>query len=367
MILQEINIVNFKNIEATTLSLSPKLNCFIGNNGEGKTNLLDAVYFLSFCRSAFNSIDSQLILHDRDFFVLQGDYLDDNGEREEIYCGLKRGTRKHFKRNKKEYKRFSQHIGLIPLVFVSPSDTNLVTGGSEQRRKLMDMVISQYDREYMDYLLEYNKFQQQRNVLLKQENEPDPSLMDILEEGMAKNGEVIFRKRNDFVEKLIPVFQQIYSKISKDNETVSLRYTSHCQRGSLLDIIRRDRQKDRILGFGLHGTHRDDLEMLVDGYQMKREGSQGQIKTYVIALKLAQFDFLKHKTSKTTPLLLLDDIFDKLDVRRVEEIIRLVSSEHYGQIFLTDTNRQHLDKILKTGAFNHQLFDVENGTITPVN
>ena len=370
MILKKISILNYKNIREASLELSPKINCFIGHNGEGKTNLLDAVYYLSFCHSAYTSIDSQVICHDQDFFVLEGEYLEEERTEERLRVGERssgmreeRERKKHFKRNKKEYKRLSEHIGLIPLIFVSPSDTFLIEGGSEERRRLMDVVISQYDHTYIDTLNNYNKALQQRNTLLKMEEEPDLELLKIWEEQMALHGEQIYKKRDAFVKELIPVFQEIYQRVSEDREQVSLRYDSHCQRGSLLDVIQHDRMKDRAVGYSLHGIHRDDLEMLLGGYPIKREGSQGQHKTFVIALKLAQFSFLKRTASNTTPLLLLDDIFDKLDARRVEQIVRLVSSEEYGQIFITDTNRDHLDQILSAGQFDYKLFNVENGEI----
>lgn len=355
--------MNYKNIEAATLSLSPKINCLIGHNGAGKTNFLDAVYYLSFCKSAFNTRDSELITHDRDFFVVEGDYITDNGNREDIYCGMKRGSKKHFRRNKKEYRRLSQHIGLIPLIFVSPSDSILIEGYSEERRRLMDVVVSQFDREYIDALQKCNKALQQRNALLKQEQEPDQALMELWEEQMAENGETIYKKRNAFIEELIPVFQTVYQKISQGNENVSLKYVSHAQRGPLLEVIQRDRQKDRAVGYSLHGVHRDDLEMLIDGYPMKTEGSQGQNKTFALALKLAQFRFLRRTASKTTPLLLLDDIFDKLDSRRVGQIVELVGGDEFGQIFITDTNRENLDRILQQTGPDYKIFDVESGTI----
>ena len=364
MILKKISIINYKNIRLANLDVSPKMNCLIGQNGEGKTNFLDAIYYLSFCRSAYNSIDSQIINHDADFFVLDGGYVSDTGDAEDVYCGMKRGSKKHVKRNKKEYKRLSQHIGLIPIVFASPSDTSIIEGGSEERRRLMDVVISQYDYTYLDALSQYNKALQQRNALLRMEDEPDMALMEIWEQEMAKQGEFIYQKRDDFVREMIPIFQGIYKNISENKESVSLSYISHCQRGALLDVIQRDRLKDRAVGYSLHGVHRDDLEMLLGGYQMKREGSQGQNKTFVLALKLAQFDFLKRTTSNTTPLLLLDDIFDKLDAHRVEQIVRLVSGDNYGQIFITDTNRDHLDRILCNSEFHYKLFSVENGEIT---
>lgn len=363
MILKKISILNFKNIREASLTLSPKMNCFIGRNGEGKTNLLDAVYYLSFCRSAFTTIDSQVIMHDQDFFVIDGTYERENGDEMSIYCGMKRGTKKHVKRDKKEYQRLSQHLGLIPLIFVSPSDSMIVGGGSEERRRLMDVVIAQYDHVYIEALTNYNKALQQRNTLLKLETEPDPVLLSLWEEQMATQGETVFKARTAFINEFIPVFQRIYDDISERHEEVSLAYVSHAQRGPLLDVIQRDRVRDRAVGYSLHGIHRDDLEMSLGGYPLRREGSQGQNKTFTLALKLAQFDFLRRTASKTTPLLLLDDIFDKLDARRVEKIVSLVGSSDFGQIFITDTNREHLDKILSNLSTGYKLFDVEQGEI----
>ncbi len=363
MILKNISIINYKNIKSANLELSPNINCLIGHNGMGKTNFLDVIYYLSFCRSANNPIDSQIITHDEDFFMLEGNYLDDRGDQENIYCGMKRGTKKHFKRNKKEYKRLSQHIGLIPLILVSPSDVSLIEGGSEERRRLMDVVISQYDNSYIESLSNYNKALQQRNALLKMEAEPDPTLMELWEQQMAQNGEVLYQKRQAFVSELVPVFQQIYQHISGNKEVVGLRYISHCTRGPLLEVIQRDRFKDRAVGYSLHGVHRDDLEFMLGDYAMKREGSQGQNKTFVIALKLAQFSFLQRTCSNTTPLLLLDDIFDKLDAQRVEAIVQLVSGDNFGQIFITDTNRDHLDQILHNIQGDYKIFHVEDGEI----
>ena len=359
MILEKLSLINYKNIRVANLELSPKINCLIGQNGVGKTNVLDAIYFLSFCHSASNPIDSQVITHDEGFFLIEGTYQEDLC----ISCGMKRGTKKHFKRNKKEYKRLSEHIGLIPLVMVSPSDTFLIEGGSEERRKLMDVVISQYDRSYIDAMNRYNKALQQRNTMLKQEEEPDLEVLSLWEEQMAMEGERIFACRDAFVKALTPVFQRYYETISGNREQVEMTYISHCQRGPLLEVIQRDRAKDRIMGYSLHGVHRDDLVFSLGGHPLKREGSQGQHKTFVIALKLAQFDFLKRANNQTTPLLLLDDIFDKLDADRVEQIVKLVASDEFGQIFITDTNREHLDQILSRTSHDYRIFLVENGNI----
>ena len=369
MILEKLSLINYKNITEATLELSPKINCFIGQNGVGKTNVLDAIYYLSFCHSANNPIDSQVIRHGEEFFMIEGEY---SGQltvdsydylKLSVSCGMKRGQKKHFKRNKKEYKRLSEHIGLIPIVVVSPSDTLLIEGGSEERRRLMDMVISQYDSTYIEALNRYNKALQQRNTMLKAEEEPDIDVISIWEEQMASAGEHIYKCRDAFVKEMVPIFQRYYETISGNQEKVALNYISHCQRGPLLEVIQRDRFKDRAVGYSLHGVHRDDLEFMLGDHLMKREGSQGQNKTFVISLKLAQFDFLKRTNSKTTPLLLLDDIFDKLDARRVEQIVNLAAGDEFGQIFITDTNRDHLDQILSASSHDYRIFHVDNGDI----
>ena len=391
MWLKRISILNYKNLEQAELSFSRKMNCIIGKNGMGKTNLLDAVYYLSFCKSATNPIDSQNIRHDQDFFVIQGFYETDTQEPEEVYCGLKRKQKKQFKRNKKEYTRLSDHIGFIPLVLVSPADSLLIAGGSEERRRFMDVVISQFDREYLEALIRYNKALMQRNTLLKSDIEPEEELMAVWEEMMATAGTVVYQKRKAFIDEFIPVFQSYYAYISQDREEVSLAYESHAAQGDLLQLIQESRQRDRIMGYSLKGVHKDDLVMQLGefpikrdrimGYSLKgvhkddlvmqlgefpikREGSQGQNKTYLIALKLAQFEFLKRTGSQTTPLVLLDDIFDKLDASRVEQIVKLVAGDNFGQIFITDTNRDHLDKILKKIDGDYKLFEVEGGMVT---
>ena len=365
MNLEKLSILNYKNITEANLELSPKINCFIGHNGAGKTNVLDVIYYLSFCRSAQTPNDSQVIRHGEEFFMIEGDYAEESAADDlplMVSCSMKRGTKKHFKRNKKEYKRLSEHIGLIPIVMVSPSDTLLIEGGSEERRRLMDVVISQLDRPYIDALNRYNKALTQRNSMLKEEN-PNEEVMSIWEEQMAVAGELIYQKRTQLVEKLISPFQRFYERISGGREHISLSYTSHCQRGPLLEVIQRDRWKDLAVGYSLHGVHRDDLEILLDGHPMRREGSQGQLKTFVIALKLAQFDLLAQALPHTTPLLLLDDIFDKLDATRVEQIVNLVAGDEFGQIFITDTNRDHLDQILSASSNDYKIFHVTDGEV----
>ena len=363
MILNHLSVVNYKNIAQAELDFSDKVNCFIGRNGQGKTNLLDAIYFLSLCKSATTSQDALNILHGQDMMALQGRYTCEDGTLEDIHCGLKRGQKKILRRGQKNYKRLAEHIGLIPLVMVSPSDQMLITGGSELRRKFLDMVISQCEPAYLESLIRYNKAVLQRNAMLKMEQEPDPELLGLWEEAMAQAGTLIYERRKAFIEQLIPTFQRFYSQISGEREEVSLSYLSHGDRGVLLEVIRDGRAKDRIMGYSLHGVHKDDLVMQLGGYPIKREGSQGQNKTYLIALKLAQFDFLR-RSGHTTPILLLDDIFDRLDASRVEQIVHIVSGDTFGQIFITDVNRGHLDRILAAATGDYKLYTVSDGTVT---
>ncbi|MDR3339696.1 MAG: DNA replication and repair protein RecF [Candidatus Symbiothrix sp.] len=366
MIIDRISILNFKNIEEAELSFSPKMNCLFGNNGMGKTNLLDALYYLSFTKNHSNLPDHQLINHDRDFCVLQGFYHDgaDGAVSEEIYCGIKRKQRKVFKRNKKEYERLSEHIGLVPAVMVSPADTDLIQGGSSDRRKFVDMVISQYDKAYLRSLILYNKVLQQRNFLLKENASfSDNSLYEILEEQMCTEGTFIHQKRREFVAGFLPVFIEYHKQICGGGETVDLQYESQLNNFPLTQqVFSAKREKDKIIGYTSSGTHKDDFLFLIDDFLIRKIGSQGQNKTYLIALKLAQFHFLVQKSS-SKPLLLMDDIFDKLDANRVEQIIGLVTSSEFGQIFITDTNRKYLDEILSSMGHDYKLFRVKEGII----
>lgn len=363
MILKRISILNYKNLEQVELLFSSKLNCFFGLNGMGKTNLLDALYYLSFCKSLGNPVDSQNILHGAEFFVLQGFYEQEDGTSEEIYSGLKIHSKKSFKRNKKEYHRLADHIGFIPLVVVSPADTELILGGSAERRRFMDVTISQFDKEYLNALIRYNQALSQRNSLLRADAPVDDGLFDVFEQQMADYGAVVYQKRTAYIDVFNPIFSQFYSAISSDREEVELFYRSHGQDGGLLDRIRQSRERDRIVGFSLCGIHKDDLDMRLGGFPIKREGSQGQSKSYLVSLKLAQFDFLKTH-GHTIPLLLLDDIFDKLDISRVQQIVKLVSDDNFGQIFITDTDRDRLAHILPQMGSDYKMFMVDRGQIS---
>ena len=365
MRLEKLTILNYKNIVEATLAFSPNVNCFVGRNGMGKTNVLDAIYYLSFCKSRSSSVDAVAIRHDEDFFMLQGDYQRENGGEEHVHLAYKRAGRKHLKRNDKEYKRLAEHLGIIPLVMISPSDSMLIDAGSEERRRFMDMAISQYDSRYVESLLRYDKTLKQRNAMLKQEEEPDKAVMEVLEEMMSMDATYIYECRSDFVDKFTPIFQQLYTTLCDTlSEFVTIKYASHISRGELKGQLSSFREKERIVGYTLHGTHRDDLELYLNGYPIRQEGSQGQTKTYFIALKLAQFLYLKERGTQRTPLLLLDDIFDKLDAGRVARIIDYVSGDAFGQIFITDTNREHLDGILAATTKEYKLFHVVEGNIS---
>ncbi|MBI4647429.1 MAG: DNA replication and repair protein RecF [Bacteroidia bacterium] len=365
MYLKNLTLLNFKNYKQLELEFSPRINCLTGDNGSGKTNLLDAIYYLSFCKSMFNPVDSQNINYNENFFAVQGNYVVDE-IKENIYCCVKRGQKKQFRRNKKEYERLSEHIGLIPLVAITPLDNVLFTGGSEERRKFIDSVISQFDRLYLEDLIRYNKALAQRNQLLKDlYRHPAGSVEETLElwnEQLILHGTRIYEKRKIFTQEFIPVFQYYYSFISEGKELVSLLYESQLHRQNFRDLLHESVGKDKILQYTTTGIHKDDLFLELEKHPIKKIGSQGQQKTYLIALKMAQFDFIK-KNKKFNPVLLLDDIFDKLDVFRVKQILNLVADNISGQIFITDTSHERLEKILNTNNIQYNLFRIKDNLI----
>lgn len=362
MTLNTATIVNYKNIAEARLEFSPKLNCLIGNNGQGKTNVLDAIYYLSSCRSFAPTTDnSAVIRHGEPYMMLQGSYTRQDTPLE-ISVALQRGKRKIVRRDGKEYQRLSQHIGLLPVVMVSPMDCDLVRGSGEERRRFMDLIISQNDSEYLDALIRYNKALEQRNAMIKKEMR-DQLLYETVEGEMARYAGLLHQRRSQWVEQFLPIFMHYYGAVAGEGETVKLNYKSHLNEGTMEEHLRATRERDLIVGYTTRGVHRDDLELLLDGYPMRRTGSQGQCKTYTIALRFAQFDFLK-ANNPAVPILLLDDIFDRLDASRVERIVDVVSSDRFGQIFITDTNRTHLDEIVARHGGGHCLMLVENGTIT---
>ena len=367
-ILKQIELVNFKNVTSLGVSLSDGINCFIGPNGAGKTNILDAIHYLSFCKSYFNTIDSYSIRDEEDFFVIQAEFELD-GDINKFYCGVKRGQKKQFRRNKSEYEKLSDHIGIIPLVMISPVDSKLILGGSDERRRYIDGVISQFDRVYLENLISYNRILLHRNTLLKKLAETrsrDFSLLDIIDKQIAEFALPVYKKRVEFLQKLIPEFNYYYEVVSGKEENVSVEYTSSLHDSGFEEKLKSTREKDVLLGFTSAGIHKDDLEFLLKGSPLKRMGSQGQQKSFLIALKLAQFNAIKRFSGKT-PLLLLDDIFDKLDTQRVENIVSMVVQNGFGQIFMTDTNRDHLDSILTRKAVNYKIFEVLEGNVTEKN
>lgn len=364
MILNHLTITNYRNMLMADLSLSANVNCFVGANGMGKSNVLDAIYYLSFCRGFASAQDSTNINHEADYFIIEGNYLLETGATQQVCCSLKRGVPKRVKVDGKFVKRISDHVGRIPLVMIAPADSALILGGSEERRRFMDMVIMQYSTPYLEALIRYDKALKQRNALLKQEEEPDDNVMSVLEEMMSVSGQIIYEERKKFVTEFLPIFLQLYRRLSdNESEVVNINYMSHGDRGTLFSQLKTWRAKERIVGYSLHGMHKDDLELTLNGFPVKREASQGQQKTFFIAMKLSQFIFLKNKGEHRTPLLLLDDIFDKLDAHRVERIIDYVSSQDFGQIFITDTRREHLDRILTSTQQDYKLFSVAEGKV----
>ncbi|MDQ3047456.1 MAG: DNA replication/repair protein RecF [Bacteroidota bacterium] len=364
MHLKKLSLLNFKNYAEAELSLSSHVNCFTGNNGEGKTNILDAIHYLSFCKSFFNPIDSQNILHEAPFFLIQGLY-ESNGKEEEIYCGLKRNQKKQFKRNKKEYSRLADHIGLYPLVMISPADSELITEGSESRRKFIDSVIAQFDREYLENLIHYNKILTQRNALLKQignSGKFDQDSLEIWDMQLIQYGEKVHSTRRDFVQKFIPGFQKYYEFISGGREQVGLQYNSQLNNTTFSDGLAKALNRDRALEYTTVGIHKDDLEFTINGHSLKKYASQGQQKSFLIALKLAQFDFIRN-IKKVTPILLLDDIYDKLDDQRVKQLMELVSSDNFGQLFITDTHPTRLAELFSAGNADFKSFRITNGNM----
>ncbi len=360
MHLSRISLVNVKNYDQLELSFSQKVNCFVGDNGTGKTNLLDAVYYLSMTKSYFNSVDTQNIRHGEEYFLIQGEYFREELP-EKIHCGVQKGKAKQFRRNKKDYSRLSEHIGLLPVVMISPADSRLITEGSEERRKFINAVISQYDNEYLESLLRYNRALRQRNVLLKNFHHNgnfQPDSLEIWDEQLIRNGTYIHEKRREFVSDLIPIFQEYYQSVSEGREQIGLEYYSQLNEKDLGALLGEHEQKDRMLQYTTAGIHKDDLLMSLSEHPIKRIGSQGQQKTFLVALKLAKFDFIK-KINGFNPILLLDDVFDKFDSRRLRQIIRLVSEHEFGQIFITDTNRDRIKKVLNELDIDYKLFELD--------
>ncbi len=367
MYLKKLQLLNFKNYEEASLSLSPHINCFLGNNGQGKTNLLDAIYYLSFSKSFFNPIDSQLIRDEEVFMSLTGEFNRED-EKEKIHIGLKKGQKKQVKRNKKVYERIADHIGLIPLVMISPSDSLLIIEGSEIRRKYLDLIISQYNRRYLDDLIQYNKALSQRNRLLKKFMEIrrfDEESLSIWDEQLINYGVPVFEARSQFIEDFLPLFQKHYQFISGNKEEVSLDYISQLKGEFFANNLINSRDKDRRLTYTSSGVHKDDLGFNLGDKPLKKFGSQGQQKTFLLSLKLAQAEFLKDR-KKNAPILLLDDIYDKLDEERIAKLMTVVQKDWFGQVFITDTHLDRLPSLLKELKVEFKAFAIEKGEVKNV-
>ncbi|MCA0153388.1 DNA replication/repair protein RecF [Winogradskyella vincentii] len=357
MNLNTLSLVNYKNFESQVFDFDSKINCFVGANGIGKTNALDAIYHLAFGKSYFNPVALQNIRHGEEFFVIDGSFTK-NERKEKIVVSLKRGQKKVIKRNGKAYEKFSEHIGFIPLVIISPADRNLIIEGSDTRRKFIDSVISQSDKSYLTTLISYNKVLSQRNALLKYfalNNTFNADTLAVYNEQMTGYGNEIFKKREEFLKIFIPIFLQRYNAISLSKESINLEYKSDLFQNDLNQLLDQNLNKDKALQYTSVGIHKDDLVFLIDGFPIKKFGSQGQQKSFLIALKLAQFDFIKQQ-SGVSPILLLDDIFDKLDENRVSQIISLVDDDHFGQIFISDTHADRTENIVKQIHQSYKLF-----------
>ncbi|OUR92293.1 DNA recombination protein RecF [Flavobacteriales bacterium 34_180_T64] len=357
MTLSGLTLINYKNFESQDFEFDNKINCFVGSNGVGKTNVLDAIYHLAFGKSYFNPVATQNIKHNQEFFVVDG-VFDKDDRSEKIVVSLKRGQKKVIKRNNKAYEKFSDHIGFIPLVIISPADRDLIIEGSDTRRKFIDSVISQSDKTYLSNLINYNKVLSQRNALLKYfalNNTFNASTLEIYNAQLDTYGTLIFETRDQFLKAFIPIFKTRYKAISNDNESVSLSYKSDLYEDKLQTLLEKSLTKDKAIHYTSVGIHKDDLNLEIEQYPIKKFGSQGQQKSFLIALKLAQFDFIKQQ-SGVAPILLLDDIFDKLDEHRVAQIISLVDNEDFGQIFISDTHAERTETVVKQIHQSYKIF-----------
>jgi DNA replication and repair protein RecF len=367
MYLQRLQLTNFKNYEHNELDFSPGINCFVGNNGVGKTNILDAIHYLSLAKSFFSQIEVLSIRHGDEFFIING--LFRNEEREDtIVCSYVKQKQKSLRCNGKEYERLSDHIGRYPAVMVSPADSILVTGGSEERRRFMNKIISQYSAGYLDALLNYNRALQARNRLLKDFNGSrtfDEEIIGSYDLQLEKYGDIIYRERKLLVDKLVPVFQDYYDIISGKRESVGLVYNSQMENSRLTELLAGCRERDRFLQYTTMGIHKDDLDFTMGGHPVKMLGSQGQQKSFLVALKLAKFGYIAEMTTKT-PILLLDDLFDKFDAERVAQLIRLLGNDRFGQVFITDTHQDRLQGMLDGLPADYKLFRIGTGGVEEI-
>ena len=376
LILHKLSLVSFKNYAHAEVTFSPRFNCIVGANGEGKTNLLDAIHYLSFTKSYFNPIDSQNVLHDAPLFVIQGEFMQGKNS-DEVYCAQKKGERKLVKLNKKDISRFADHIGMFPVVMASPTDIDLVLEGSERRRKFADSIISQYDKEYLEEIIAYTKVLLQRNAQLKQFSKNgnfDLDSLKIWDAQLVEPGNRIFKKRKEFSAEFEPVFQKYYELLSGGKEKVQIAYQSQLDKGDFEAQLNEAQEKDKVMEYTTLGVHKDDWEfrMSAEGlssssagekFPVKKFASQGQQKSFLLAVKLAQFEFVK-KRKKVIPILMLDDIHDKLDEQRVKRLIELVGSDDFGQVFITDTGKERIQKLFKGMDVEMKIFKVQKGNIS---
>ncbi|MDP4223114.1 MAG: DNA replication/repair protein RecF [Bacteroidota bacterium] len=367
MYLKKLLLTNFKNYSQAELEFSPRINCLVGNNGVGKTNILDAIHYLSLTKSFFNNIDSVSIRHGEDFFTIQGLFLRDQ-EEDNILCSFQKQKQKVLKRNGKEYQRLSDHVGRYPVVMISPADIALISEGSEERRKFMNKIISQYNAEYLESVLNYNKALMQRNRMLRDFSgspEFDMEVLSAWDAQLYRYGTFAYNEREILIEELVPVFQEYYSLVSNGRERVRLKYRSDLSEGDFMETLNKAFVRDRMLEYTTAGIHKDDLIFEMNGHSVRSLGSQGQQKSYLVALKLAKFDYIKKKAG-FPPILLLDDIFDKFDAERVAQIIRLVGNHRFGQIFITDTYQERLQRILTSLDADYRLFRISEPGIVEV-
>lgn len=357
MFLKYIALLNYKNLADVKFDFDAKINCFVGKNGVGKTNVLDAIYHLAYGKSYFNPLAIQNIRHGEEFFMIEGEF-EKNERPEQITCSLKKGQKKTLKRNGKLYEKFSDHIGFIPLVIISPSDSDLITEGSDTRRRFMDTVISQLDSSYLHQLIQYQKTVAQRNALLKcfaLNHTYDHDTLSVYNEQLVDLGQPIFEKRQAFVAEFVPIFQKHHQQITGQAEQVQLQYESDLFESAFAELLAKSINKDKQLQYTSTGIHKDDLAFLIDEHPIKKFGSQGQQKSFLIALKLAQFEFVKRQGGEK-PILLFDDIFDKLDESRVAQIVSMVNQDEFGQLFISDTHPERTEAIVKTTHQTYKLF-----------
>ncbi|WP_374449384.1 DNA replication/repair protein RecF [Cloacibacterium normanense] len=359
MIIKNLKIFNFKNHNEKSFDFSPEINCFVGNNGAGKTNILDALHYLSMAKSFLGNLDAQNILHNSDFFAIEAE-IQGEEKNDIIKVQLPKEGKKIIKKNDKTYERIADHIGFLPSVMISPYDANLISDGSESRRKFLDAMISQTDSDYLFALIQYQKTLQQRNALLKyfaKNRTFDLDSLEIYNEPLTKFGTQIFEKRQRFVASILPTIQHFYEIISKGNEKVTVIYESNLNEQNFEEILSENLEKDRVLTYTSRGIHKDDLRFEMNENLIKKFGSQGQQKSFLIALKLAQIKRIKDITNKN-PILLLDDIFDKLDDNRVSQLIELVNQQNFGQIFITDTHRERTESVVKRINEESKIFQI---------